>query len=93
MQWPAMAVTVISACFIGSHRVYRRMIAFWGFILSNALWVAWGLHAEVDAQIVLECLLLVTNARGFKKASMVTVTPEPAHFFCLSNFFLVHEDS
>ncbi|AJP52195.1 hypothetical protein PF1751_v1c24950 [Pseudomonas simiae] len=30
IQWPAMAVTVISAWFIGSQRAYRRMIAFWG---------------------------------------------------------------
>lgn len=29
IQWPAMAVTVISAWFIGSQRAYRRMIAFW----------------------------------------------------------------
>ncbi|MFG6206146.1 hypothetical protein [Pseudomonas retamae] len=67
IQWPAMAVTVVSAWFIGSQRAYRRMIAFWGFILSNALWVAWGLHAEAYALIVLECVLLGMNARGFKK--------------------------
>lgn len=67
IQWPAMAVTVISAWFIGSQRAYRRMIAFWGFILSNALWVAWGLHAEAYALVVLECVLLGMNARGFKK--------------------------
>lgn len=67
IQWPAMAVTVISAWFIGSQRAYRRMIAFWGFILSNALWVAWGLHAEAYALIILECVLLGMNARGFKK--------------------------
>lgn len=67
IQWPAMAVTVISAWFIGSQRAYRRMIAFWGFILSNTLWVAWRLHAEAYALIILECVLLGMNARGFKK--------------------------
>jgi hypothetical protein len=43
------------------------MIAFWGFILSNALWVVWGLHADAYALILLECILLGINARGFKK--------------------------
>jgi hypothetical protein len=43
------------------------MIAFWGFILSNALWVIWGLHADAYALILLECILLGMNARGFRK--------------------------
>nr|WP_225571107.1 hypothetical protein [Pseudomonas sp. Y24-6] len=67
LQWPAMVVTVASAWFIGSQRVHRRMIAFWGFILSNALWVIWGLHANAYALILLECVLLGMNARGFRK--------------------------
>jgi hypothetical protein len=66
-QWPAMVVTVISAWLVGSQRPRRRMIAFWGFILSNALWVVWGLHSNAYALIVLECVLLGMNARGFKK--------------------------
>lgn len=67
VQWPAMLVTVVSAWFIGSQRPRRRMIAFWGFIASNALWVIWGLHANAYALILLECVLLGMNARGFKK--------------------------
>jgi hypothetical protein len=67
VQWPAMIVTVISAWFIGSQRPRWRMIAFWGFIVSNALWVVWGLHSDAYALIVLECVLLGMNARGFRK--------------------------
>ncbi|WP_431034745.1 LysR substrate-binding domain-containing protein [Pseudomonas yamanorum] len=48
LQWPAMVVTVASAWFIGSKRAYRRMIAFLGFITSNALWVIWGHHADAS---------------------------------------------
>ena len=66
LQWPAMIVTVISAWFIGSQRPRRRMIAFWGFIVSNVLWVVWGLHSNAQALIVLECVLLGMNARGFR---------------------------
>ncbi|KRP58641.1 hypothetical protein [Pseudomonas trivialis] len=67
VQWPAMAVTVLSAWFIGSQRPRRRMLAFWGFILSNTLWVAWGWHTNAYGLIVLECILLGMNARGFTK--------------------------
>jgi hypothetical protein len=67
VQWPAMVVTVISAWFIGSPRPRRRMIAFWGFILSNALWIIWGWHTNAFGLIVLECILLGMNARGFRK--------------------------
>ncbi|WP_416195341.1 hypothetical protein [Pseudomonas sp. 10S4] len=67
VQWPAMVVTVISAWFVGSQRPRRRMIAFWGFIVSNALWVIWGFNANAYALIVLDCALLGMNARGFKK--------------------------
>ncbi|VVN48055.1 hypothetical protein PS639_05971 [Pseudomonas fluorescens] len=67
VQWPAMVVTVISAWFVGSQQPRRRMIAFWGFIASNALWVIWGLHANAYALILLECVLLGMNARGFRK--------------------------
>lgn len=62
-----MLVTVISAWFIGSQRPRRRMLAFWGFIISNVLWVAWGLYANAYALILLECVLLGMNARGFRK--------------------------
>ena len=62
-----MLVTVICAWFIGSQRPRRRMLACWGFILSNVLWVAWGLYANAYALILLECVLLGMNARGFRK--------------------------
>jgi hypothetical protein len=62
-----MIVTVVSAWFIGSQQARRRMIAFWGFIASNALWIIWGFHVDAYALILLEVSLLGMNARGFKK--------------------------
>jgi hypothetical protein len=67
VQWPAMAVTVLAAWFVGSQRARRRMIAFWCFILSNILWVIWGLHADAYALIVLQLFLCAMNVRGFRK--------------------------
>jgi hypothetical protein len=62
-----MAVTVVAAWFIGSQRPKRRMVAFWCFILSNVLWVVWGLHANAYALIILQLCLCAMNVRGFRK--------------------------
>lgn len=67
VQWPAMAVTVLAAWFVGSQRAGRRMIAFWAFGLSNVLWVIWGVHADAYALILLEVTLCAMNLRGFLK--------------------------
>lgn len=67
VQWPAMAVTVLAAWLIGSQRPARRMTGFLSFILSNVLWVIWGLHVDAYALIVLQFCLCAMNLRGFKK--------------------------
>lgn len=67
VQWPAMVITVIAAWYVGSQRRRRRVIAFWCFILSNLLWVVWGLYAGAYALVVLELTLCAMNLRGVKK--------------------------
>lgn len=66
VQWPATVVTVVSTSFIGSQKP-AYAISLLEFITSNALWVIWGLHTDVYARIILECIHLGMNARGFKK--------------------------
>ncbi|BCA30657.1 hypothetical protein [Metapseudomonas otitidis] len=68
LQWPAMLVTVAAAWLIGSKTTARRHIGFWVFLASNALWIAWGLHAHAWALIVLQLCLAAMNLRGAKKA-------------------------
>jgi hypothetical protein len=67
VQWPAMVITVIAAWYIGSQRAGRRMLAFWCFILSNLLWVVWGVYADAYGLIVLELTLCAMNLRGVSK--------------------------
>jgi len=67
LQWPAMVVTVIAAWTIGSRSAKKRSIAFWVFLLSNALWIIWGLHDRAYALIVLQLALAATNVRGALK--------------------------
>ena len=67
LQWPAMAVTVAASWLVGSSQEARRNVGFWIFLLSNALWVAWGLHAGAPALIALQVALAAINIRGAMK--------------------------
>jgi len=67
LQWPAMLVTLFAAYLIGSKRAERRVFGFCMFILSNVLWIVWGIHDEAWALIALQSALMVTNVRGIFK--------------------------
>jgi hypothetical protein len=69
LQWPAMAVSLLAAWLIGSSRENRRNIGFWCFLLSNALWIAWGWHDEAYALIALQIGLAIMNIRGVSKTA------------------------
>lgn len=67
LQWLAMVATVIGAWCVASRNCRRREIGFWVYLVSNALWVAWGWHAEAWALVVLQFALVALNMRGAKK--------------------------
>jgi len=67
LQWPAMLVTLLAAYLIGSTNPKRRVVGFCTFIVSNLLWITWGIHDEAWALIALQCALFVTNVRGIFK--------------------------
>jgi len=67
LQWPAMAVSLYAAYLIGSQRAGRRGFGFWMFILSNLLWIVWGVHDEAWALIALQVALMAMNIRGIWK--------------------------
>lgn len=71
LQWPAMAVTVAATWLIGSRIATRRKTGFWVFLLSNALWVIWGLHTSAHALVLLQFALAALNLRGMRKARQV----------------------
>lgn len=68
LQWPAMLVTVAASWLVGSTHRRRRCAGFWIFLLSNALWIAWGLHSGATALVVLQVALAAMNVRGMTKA-------------------------
>jgi hypothetical protein len=64
LQWPAMAVTLVAAYLVGARHPRRRIIGFWVFLVSNALWITWGLHDGAFALIGLQAGLAAMNIRG-----------------------------
>ena len=64
LQWPAMVVTVLAAWLVASQKKFKRNWGFWIFLLSNALWIVWGLHDGAYALIVLQVCLAILNIRG-----------------------------
>lgn len=67
LQWPAMLVTVTAAWLVASSKEERRNTGFWVFLLSNGLWVVWGLHDEAMALVALQIALAAMNIRGAMK--------------------------
>ena len=67
IQWPAMVITIVASWLVASQSKRRRKVGFWIFLLSNALWVAWGWSDEAYALIVLQIVLAVMNIRGASK--------------------------
>lgn len=68
LQWPAMAITVAATWLVGSAAARRRTAGFWTFLVSNVLWVAWGLYSGALALVVLQFALAALNVRGMIKA-------------------------
>ena len=67
VQWPAMLATVGGAWLVASRSPRRRAAGFWVFLLSNVLWVAWGLHDRAYALVGLQFFLAALNMRGVHK--------------------------
>lgn len=72
MQWPAMAVTILAAWFVASRSPTRRRIGFWLFLMSNALWIVWGVPARAYALVLLQLCLALMNVRGERRNSKTT---------------------
>ena len=67
IQWPAMVVTVTAAWFVASRSAGRRKLGLWLFLVSNVLWVVWGIHTKAYALITLQFCLAIMNIRGERR--------------------------
>ena len=60
-------VTLVGAWLVASKHRTRRYWGFGTFMLSNALWIGWGVHTSSWALIVLQVGLFAMNVRGAKE--------------------------
>lgn len=67
LQWPAMVVTIVASWLVASMDDSKRNWGFWVFLLSNALWIAWGVQASATALVALQVCLAAMNIRGARK--------------------------
>ena len=63
-----MIVTVVAAWMVASQKKFKRNWGFWLFLLSNVLWIAWGIPDHAYALIVLQLCLALMNIRGAIKS-------------------------
>lgn len=68
LEWPAMVATIAASWLVASERPGRRRAGFWIFLLSNALWVTWGVGDGAIALVLLQVALALMNIRGARKA-------------------------
>lgn len=64
-----MGVTVAAAWFVASGKQLRRKIGFWLFLVSNLLWVTWGIYTRAWGLVSLQICLAGMNVRGEKRNS------------------------
>lgn len=64
-----MVASVFAAWLVASKHERKRSWGFWVFLLSNILWVAWGIHDHAYALIALQVALAAMNIRGVKKTN------------------------
>lgn len=67
VQWPAMVITIVAAWYVASNAKANRGFGFWCFLLSNALWIVWGLATSAHALVMLQVFLAALNIRGAMK--------------------------
>lgn len=64
LQWPALVVTIVAAWLVSTGRRWKRLNGFYIFLLSNVLWVVWGVYAGAYALVLLQIFLGACNVHG-----------------------------
>jgi hypothetical protein len=67
LEWPAMAVSLAAAWWMGSKQAGKRIVAFCMLIVGNLMWIGWGWSTDARALIALNLGLLALNVRGILK--------------------------
>lgn len=63
-EWIAAAWSVIGAWLVGSQDVHLRWFGFLLFLMSNLIWIGWGITIKAWPLVAMQCAFLVTSVRG-----------------------------
>ena len=76
LEWPAMAVSLAAAYWMGSTKAKKRIVAFLMLIVGNLMWIGWGWGEQAWALIALNVGLMALNVRAiFKNEEEVENAP------------------
>lgn len=67
LEWPAMAISLAAAWWMGSTKAKKRIVAFVLLIIGNLMWIAWGYGEGAWALIALNVGLMGLNVRAIMK--------------------------
>lgn len=67
LEWPAMAVSLAAAWWMGSTKAKKRIVAFVLLIVGNLMWIGWGWGEAAWALIALNVGLMALNVRAIFK--------------------------
>jgi hypothetical protein len=67
LEWPAMAISLAAAWWMGSTKAKKRIVAFVLLIIGNLMWIAWGWGEGAWALIALNVGLMGLNVRAIMK--------------------------
>lgn len=67
LEWPAMAISLAAAWWMGSTKAKKRIVAFILLIIGNLMWIAWGWGEDAWALIALNVGLMALNVRAIMK--------------------------
>ena len=65
LQWPAMAISLLGAWWIGDTGRQQRHLGFAVLLVSNALWIAWAIPDRAWALLAMQAAFVFLNGRGF----------------------------
>lgn len=67
LQWPAMILTLLGAWMISTDKRSIRHKGFWVFLLSNVLWILWGMHVKAYGVVLMQIGLAIVNYHGLTR--------------------------
>jgi hypothetical protein len=65
LDWPAMATALVGSYLVGNTAVRSRRWGFSLYLVSNLLWITWGLITGTMALTIMSLAFCYTSGRGW----------------------------